>query len=193
MRAAMPRKGCLPASPAMARAQWARTPIPAWRDNMCNISSSSCARSRTTCAMSPSCTVSRAACKLPISRPYRPICSPSALEVGLSLWRPAQRHRQIAAELLDEVDRDASMHASLAVEKPRLVIERHERTVPDVRMNVEALVAIAPERHEILRPRIVSRECKRHQKALTVHWIEELAAVGMIVGAADHDAFAHTV
>src|SRR4029077_18260005 len=57
--------------------------------------------------------------------------------------------------------------------------------VPDVRMDVQAAVTIAPEGDEALRGHVVPRQCERHDEALAVQGIEELTAVGVIVGAPD--------
>src|SRR6516162_1903871 len=104
--------------------------------------------------------------------------------------RPAQRSTEITAEFRNEVDRDAGVHPSLAIEKLRLVIERHHRAVPHIRVQVERAAAIAPEADELLRRDIVTRQCQRHYEALALERIEELAAVGMIVGTPDEGALA---
>ena len=72
--------------------------------------------------------------------------------------RPAQRSTEITAEFRNEVDRDAGVHPSLAIEKLRLVIERHHRAVPHIRVQVERAAAIAPEADELLRRDVVSRQ-----------------------------------
>ena len=56
-----------------------------------------------------------------------------------------QRRTQIAAEFGDEVDRDAGVHTALAVEELGLIIERHNRAVPDVGVQVERTAPVAPE------------------------------------------------
>ena len=57
----------------------------------------------------------------------------------------AHRHGEIAAELLGEVDRDTGMDAALAVEELGMVVDRDYGTVPDIWMDVEPALAVAPE------------------------------------------------
>src|SRR5215469_1192397 len=82
------------------------------------------------------------------------------------------------------------MDAALAVEKLSMVIPRNNRAVPDVRMDVEAALAVAPKAGEFVRCDIVSRERERHHKALAIQRVEELAAVRMIVRSPDESALA---
>ncbi len=67
------------------------------------------------------------------------------------------------------------------------VVERHDRAVPDVRMDIEPAAAAAPERDEPLplRRHTVPRQGERHDETLAVQRIEQLAAVGVIIGAPD--------
>src|SRR5258708_15777183 len=82
------------------------------------------------------------------------------------------------------------MDATLAVEEFRMVVERHDGAVPDVRVDVEPAAAVAPKGHELLRTDVVSRQGKRHDKALAIQRVKELAAIRVIVGAPDQDALA---
>ena len=71
---------------------------------------------------------------------------------------PLRRHAEIAAELFCEIDRYAGMHAALSVQKLGIVVERHDRPVPNIRMNEKASAAVAPERDELLWRHIVGPE-----------------------------------
>src|SRR6516165_8911803 len=93
----------------------------------------------------------------------------------------AHRHGEIAAELLGKVDRDTGMDAASAVEELGMVVDRDDGAVPEIRMDVEPALAVAPEAGEFVGGDIVSRERERHHKALATQRIEELAAVGVIV------------
>ncbi len=93
-----------------------------------------------------------------------------------------QRCAEVAAELLDEVDRHACVHAALAVEKPRLVDERYHRPVPDIRVQIQATRAVAVESHEALRRDVIPRQGERHDETAAVERVEQLPAVGVIVG-----------
>src|SRR5215813_537879 len=75
--------------------------------------------------------------------------------------RRRQRGRQVAAELLREVDRDAGVDAALAVEQLGMVGERHHRAMPDIGMDIEAALAVAPEGDELLRRDVVARQSER--------------------------------
>src|SRR5215469_4518436 len=55
--------------------------------------------------------------------------------------RPAQRNGEAAAEFLREIDRDTA----LAIEELRMVAEGHDRAVPDIRMDIEFSLTLAPE------------------------------------------------
>src|ERR1700730_16643537 len=84
------------------------------------------------------------------------------------------------------------MDATLAVEEFRMIVERHDGAVPDVRVDVEATTAVAPEGYELLRSDVVSRQGERHDKALAIQRIKELAAIRVIVGAPDQRALAQS-
>src|SRR5579863_6428111 len=107
--------------------------------------------------------------------------------------RPPHRRREIAAELFDEIDRDAGMNTALTVEELRLLVQRHDRPVPYVGVEVEAAAAVAPESHELFRSYIVSRRRQRNDETLSVERIEELTAVRMVVRAPDQGALAQSV
>src|SRR3984957_15775294 len=107
--------------------------------------------------------------------------------------RPAHRRREIAAELFDEIDRDPGMHPALTVEELRLIVERHDRPMPYVRMQVQTAAAVAPESHELIRRYIVSRRCQRYDETLPVEGIKELTAVRVIVRAPDQGTLAQSV
>src|SRR5262249_5883643 len=97
--------------------------------------------------------------------------------------RQAERRGEVEAELLGEVDRDAGMHAALAVEQLDLVVERDHRSVPDAGMDVEAAAAVADEGRELLRRHVVAGHGERQGEGAALQREEELAAVGMIVRA----------
>src|ERR1700730_16971516 len=109
-----------------------------------------------------------------------------------SRLRPAQGRGEVAAAFLDEVERNTGMDATLAVEEFRMIVERHDGAVPDVRVDVEPATAVAPKGHELLRTDVVSRQGERHDKALAIQRIKELAAIRVIVGAPDQRTFAHS-
>src|ERR1700747_2589322 len=71
--------------------------------------------------------------------------------------RPSQRHGEVAAEFLCEIDRYARMHTALSVQKLGMLVERHDRPVPNVWMNIEPAAAVTPERDELLWRHIVAR------------------------------------
>src|ERR1700739_1454382 len=80
--------------------------------------------------------------------------------------------RQVAAEFFGEIDRHASVNATLAIQERRTVVEGYDCPVPDVRMDVEAAAAVTPERTEPLRCHIVPRKGERHDKTLLLHRAE---------------------
>lgn len=96
-----------------------------------------------------------------------------------------QRYREVAAKLLGEVHRDTRMNTTLPVEQAALVIDRDDGAVPDARMNVEAIAAIATEGDELLRRHVVPWKGQRDHETLAMRRIEQLAAIRMIVGAPD--------
>jgi hypothetical protein len=69
-----------------------------------------------------------------------------------------------------------------------MVVQGHDRPVPDIRMDVETAAAVTPEAHEPLRCHIVPRHCKWHDKALAMQWTEQLSAIRVIIGAPDQRA-----
>ena len=77
------------------------------------------------------------------------------------------------------------MHASLAIEELGLIGMRHDRTVPHVRMQVQAAAPVTPEAHERLGRDVIAGQRQRYDEALAVQRIEQLAAVGVIVGPPD--------
>src|SRR5579864_7215914 len=68
-----------------------------------------------------------------------------------------ERCRQVATELLGEIDRNPGMDATLAVEQLDLVPKRHDRPVPDVGMDVEARSSVAHEGGELVGRHIIAR------------------------------------
>src|ERR1700719_30637 len=111
-------------------------------------------------------------------------CASSMLSQQLGAG-PSDRHREVAAEFLCEVDRDTGVYTALAVQELGMIVKRHDRPVPNVRMDIKPATAVTPERDEPLRCHIVPRQCERHDKTLAVQRIEELAAIGMVIGAPD--------
>ena len=88
------------------------------------------------------------------------------------------RHCQIAAELLDEIDRDAGMDAPLPVEELGLIVQRYDRPMPNIGMQVQAASPFAPESQKLFRCYIVSRQRQRNDETLSGKWIEELPPSG---------------
>ena len=58
------------------------------------------------------------------------------------------------------------MHAALAVQESRVVVEGNERPVPDVRMDIKPACAVAPECHEPLRRDIIAGQGEGDDEAL---------------------------
>src|SRR6516162_440799 len=88
------------------------------------------------------------------------------------------------------------MDTALAVEQLSMVVDRDDGAAPDIGMDIEPALAVAPEGGELVGRYIVSRERERHHKALAMQRVEELTAVGMIVRPPDESALArhgHTV
>src|SRR5450432_1414347 len=57
-------------------------------------------------------------------------------------------------------------------------------------MYVEPAAPVAPEGHELIRGYLITRQRQWHDEALAVDRIEELASIGVVVGAPDERAFA---
>src|SRR5690348_2675833 len=91
----------------------------------------------------------------------------------------SHRHPEVAAEFSSEIDRYTGLDPALSVQQLGMVVERDDRPVPDVRMDIEPAAAITPERNELLWPHIVPRQGERHDKTLAMQRIEQLTAVGM--------------
>ena len=91
-------------------------------------------------------------------------------------------HGKITAEFLGEIDRYAGVNAALTVEQLGVVSMRHDRAMPDARMDVGPGLAVAPEAIECLGRDIVAWERDRHNKALAVELVKHLAAVRVIIG-----------
>src|SRR5215831_18294961 len=66
------------------------------------------------------------------------------------------RHGEITAEFLGEIDRYAGVNAALTVEQLGVVSMRHDRAMPDARMDVGPGLAVAPEAIECLGRDIVA-------------------------------------
>ena len=77
------------------------------------------------------------------------------------------------------------MHTALSVQELGMVIERHDRPMPNAWMNIKPAAAVTPERNELLRCHVVPRQSERHDKTLAMQRIEQLAAIGMVIGAPD--------
>jgi len=69
-----------------------------------------------------------------------------------------------------------------------MVVEGHDRAMPDIRMDVEPSAAVTPETGEPLRSHIIPRQGKRHGETLAVQRPEQLTAIGVIIGAPDQRA-----
>src|ERR1700738_3781132 len=71
--------------------------------------------------------------------------------------RRSPRHREVAAELFCEIDRYTGVHTALSVQELGMVIERHDRPMPNAWMNIKPAAAVTPERNELLRCHVVPR------------------------------------
>src|SRR3954470_20791575 len=117
-----------------------------------------------------------------ISQPCPSIGTAPCCRLGA---RPSHRHREVAAEFLWEIDRYAGVNTALSVQELGVIVERYDRPVPDMRMNIEPPAAVTPERDELVWCHIVPRQGERHDETLAMQRIEHLAAVGMVIGAPD--------
>src|SRR5271154_783713 len=115
-----------------------------------------------------------------MAHPYASSMLSQQLGVG-----PPHRHREVAAEFLCEVDRDTGVDTALSVQELGTVVKRHDRPVPDVRMDVEPAAPVTPEGDELVRRHIVPRQCERHDETLAMQRVEQLATIGMVIGAPD--------
>src|SRR5215472_9462958 len=77
------------------------------------------------------------------------------------------------------------MDPTLAVEEFRVILMGHDGAMPDIRLDVEAPAAVAPEAGELLRCHVVARECQGDQEALAAQGKEQLPAIGMVIGPPD--------
>src|SRR5437763_15826253 len=84
---------------------------------------------------------------------------------------PWHRHREVAAEFLCEIDRYAGVDTALSIQELRIILERHDRSVPNFRMNIEPAAAVTPERDELLWCHIVPRQGERHDETLVMQRI----------------------
>ena len=109
----------------------------------------------------------------------------AARAVALKLRSASAAEPPGSSRTLWEVDRDAGVDATLAVQEGRLVGVRREGAVPDVRADVEAVPTVAPEGDERLGRHVIAGRRERDDEALAVHREDQLAAVGMVVGAPD--------
>src|SRR5271155_5280319 len=85
---------------------------------------------------------------------------------------PSHRHREVAAEFLCEIDRYTGVDPTLPVQELGMVVERHDRPVPNVWMYIKATTAVTPERDKLLWRHIVPRQGERHDETLAVQRIE---------------------
>src|ERR1700738_385555 len=99
--------------------------------------------------------------------------------------RRSPRHRELASELFCEIDRYTGVHTALSVQELGMVIERHDRPMPNAWMNIKPAAAVTPERNELIRCHVVPRQSERHDKTLAMQRIEQLAAIGMVIGTPD--------
>src|SRR6516162_8699716 len=77
------------------------------------------------------------------------------------------------------------MNPALPVEKFRVILMRHDGAMPDIRVDVEAPAAVAPEAGELLRRHVIAGQRQGHQEALAVQGKEQLPAIGMVIGPPD--------
>src|ERR1700688_4316753 len=78
----------------------------------------------------------------------------------------------------------------MAIEELSLFVQRHDRSVPHIGMEVQAASAFAPESDEFFRRDVIARQRQRHHETLPLERIEELAAIRVIVRAPDQGALA---
>ena len=88
---------------------------------------------------------------------------------------PSHRHREVAAEFPCEIDRDTGVYTALAVQELGTVVKRHDRSMPNVWMDIKAAAALTPERDELLWRHIVPRQCEWHDKTLAMQRIEAVS------------------
>ena len=84
------------------------------------------------------------------------------------------------------------MDAALSVEELGLIVQRYDRPVPNIRMQVQAASPFAPESQKLFRCYIVPRQRQRNDETLPGERIEELATVRVIVCAPDQGALARS-
>src|SRR5580692_700467 len=108
-----------------------------------------------------------------------------------SALRPPQRRGEITAELRGEIHRDARMHSALSVEELGVIGEGYECSVPDIRVNIKTALTVAPESHKLIGRDVVSGQGERNHETLAVHWVDELAAVRVVVGAPNQRTLAN--
>src|SRR5437870_13820832 len=92
----------------------------------------------------------------------KPRASPFGLSPGYAQQPRLQRRFEQAAELACEVDRHAGVDGSLLVEEALRSGRAEPALVPDVRVQVEPLAALAAGAREGLRPDIVAGGSARH-------------------------------
>ena len=73
---------------------------------------------------------------------------------GLSLHR-MQRYGEVAAKLFSKVYRYPRVNTTLPLQKAALIIDRYDGTMPNIRMDVEALAAVAAESNELVRSNVI--------------------------------------
>ncbi len=89
-----------------------------------------------------------------------------------------QRHCKVTTEFLCKINRHSGVDTALTVEELRMVVEGHDRAMPDIRMDVEPSAAVTPETGKPLRSHIIPRQGKRHGETLAVQRPEQLTAIG---------------
>ena len=70
----------------------------------------------------------------------------------------SQRYCEIAAKFLCEIDRYPGVDAALAIQEFGMVFERHDRAVPDIRMDVQPAAAVTAKSDKLLRSYVITRQ-----------------------------------
>ncbi len=96
-----------------------------------------------------------------------------------------QGYREITAELLREIYRDASVNSALTIQEFGFIVERDKCAMPDIGMDVEPTAAVTEEGNEILGLDVISGSRERNHEGPAARWEDQLPPVGMIVGSPD--------
>lgn len=81
------------------------------------------------------------------------------------------------------------MHRPLFVRKPLRTGNREHAFVPDFGVDVESVVAVDKEAHELVRSDVVAGPGEGNEKRATIEREEELSAVGVVIGVPKQQPF----